>query len=167
MKIFGIAGWSGSGKTTLIVKLIPALTVQGLTVSTMKHAHHGFDIDKPGKDSFEHRAAGATEVMIGAANRWALMHELHGGPEPDLDELVNQMSAVDLLLVEGFKRYPHPKIEVHHKPLGKALLQPDDPSIIAVASVDKFDGLAVPWLDVNDVNMISGFILDQCDLKAA
>ena len=167
MKIFGIAGWSGSGKTTLIVKLIPELTGYGLSVSTIKHAHHGFDIDKPGKDSFEHRAAGATEVMIGAANRWALMHELHGGPEPDLDELVNQMSPVDLLLVEGFKRYPHAKIEIHHHPLGKPLLQPDDPSIIAVASTARIGGLTVPWLDANDIDGVAGFILDQCNLKAA
>ena len=167
MKIFGIAGWSGSGKTTLIVKLIPELTGRGLTVSTMKHAHHDFDIDQPGKDSHEHRAAGATEVMIGAANRWALMHELKGAPEPDLNELLERMSPVDLLIVEGFKRYPHPKIEVHRKATGKPLLQLDDPTIIAVASPDQLGGLTVPHLDINNVNLVADFILDQCDLKAA
>src|ERR1700734_4070661 len=111
MRIFGLAGWSGSGKTTLLTALIPELRARRLTVSTVKHAHHEFDVDKPGKDSWRHREAGATEVMVASARRWALMHELRDAPEPSLDELVAYMSPVDLLIIEGFKRYPHPKIE--------------------------------------------------------
>ena len=113
MKVFGITGWSGSGKTTLMKALIPNLTARGLRVSTIKHAHHRFDVDKPGKDSYEHRAAGATEVMIGSANRWALMHELRDEPEPRLDDLIARMTPVDLLLVEGFKTEAHIKMEVY------------------------------------------------------
>jgi molybdopterin-guanine dinucleotide biosynthesis protein B len=120
MQIFGLAGWSGSGKTTLMTALIPELISRGVTVSTLKHAHHAFDIDQPGKDSWRHRQAGAREVMISSPNRWALMHELRGAPEPSLDELVRRMSPVDLLLVEGFKRYPHPKIEVYRPSLQRS-----------------------------------------------
>ena len=113
MKIFGLAGWSGSGKTTLVKRLLPELILRGYSVSTVKHAHHNFDIDKPGKDSYEHRRAGATEVMVGSANRWALMHENCSGLEPSLEELVARMSSVDILLVEGFKRERHAKLEIH------------------------------------------------------
>jgi molybdopterin-guanine dinucleotide biosynthesis protein B len=113
MRIFGLAGWSGSGKTTLMTALIPELVSRGLSVSTLKHAHHAFDIDQPGKDSWRHRQAGAREVMISSQNRWALMHELRGAPEPTFEDLARRMSPVDLLLVEGFKRQPHPKIEIH------------------------------------------------------
>jgi len=119
MKIFGLAGWSGSGKTTLVSRLIPLLTARGLSVSTIKHAHHGFDVDKPGKDSYVHRKAGATEVLVTSAHRWALMHENRGRPEPSMDELIGYMTPVDLLLVEGFKAYPHEKLEIYRPANGK------------------------------------------------
>ena len=167
MKIFGLAGWSGSGKTTLMVNLLPEIISRGLTVSTVKHAHHEFDIDRPGKDSFEHRRAGATEVMISSANRWALMHELRDEDDPPLEDLMARMSPVDLLLVEGFKWEAHPKIEVHRPLLRKALLQPDDPHIIAVASDETLRGLTVPFLPLSDPAAIADFILDAVALKAA
>ena len=167
MRIFGIAGWSGSGKTTLIKALLPVLIGRGLTVSTLKHAHHSFDIDQPGKDSHEHRKAGAREVMIASANRWALMHELAGAPEPRLAELIGRMSPVDLLLVEGFKWEPHAKLEVHRPSVGKPLLQPDDPHIVAVASDVRLAGLAVPLLDLADAQGVADFIMSRCQLQAA
>jgi len=167
MRIFGIAGWSGSGKTTLLTALIPELVGRGVTVSTLKHAHHSFDVDKPGKDSHRHREAGATEVMISSANRWALMHEHRGAPEPTAAELIRQMSPVDLVLIEGFKREPHPKMEIHRPAVGKPLLQPDDPCIVAVASDALLPGLTVPRLDLNDVPAIADFILDRTDLVPA
>ena len=159
MKIFGLAGWSGSGKTTLIVKLIPLIIGKGLTVSTIKHAHHAFDIDRPGKDSFEHRQSGAKEVLISSANRWALMHELPEEREPPLSELIKRMSVVDLLLVEGFKWESHPKIEVYRSSLGKPLLQPDDKNIIAVACDEKLNNITVPKLQLSYVSEIAEFIL--------
>ena len=134
MRIFGLAGWSGSGKTTLMTALIPELVSRGITVSTIKHAHHSFDIDKPGKDSWLHRQAGAREVMVASGQRWALMHELRGAPEPHLRDLLAKMSPVDLVIVEGFKRSALVKIEVHRPSLGKPLLYPDDPTVAAVAS---------------------------------
>jgi molybdopterin-guanine dinucleotide biosynthesis protein B len=167
MQVFGIAGWSGSGKTTLLKGLIPALIGRGLSVSSMKHAHHAFDIDVPGKDSYEHRAAGAREVLISSANRWALMHELKGDAEPGLDELIARMSPVDLLLVEGFKWEAHPKLEVHRPIVGKPLLQPDDPHIVAVASDTTLSGLTVPVLDLSDISGVADFIVRRCRLLAA
>ncbi len=167
MKIFGLAGWSGSGKTTLIVKLIPEFVSRGLTVSTMKHAHHEFDIDVPGKDSYEHRQAGASEVMISASQRWALMHEVRDEDEPSVDELIARMTPVDLLLVEGFKWHSHAKMEIHRPSVGKPLLQTDDPEIVAVASDEALTGLSVPVLDLNDVTGVADFILERCSLKAA
>ena len=167
MKIIGIVGWSGSGKTSLLVRLIPALGELGYRVSTIKHAHHDFDIDKPGKDTHRHRLAGATEVMVGSSRRWALMHELRGEQEPTLDDLVAQMSPVDLVLVEGFKYHPHPKIEVYRPSVGKSILQPDDPLIVAVATDAPLPGLSVPCLDIDDPTAIAGFIVDHCQLKAA
>jgi molybdopterin-guanine dinucleotide biosynthesis protein MobB len=134
MRIIGLAGWSGSGKTTLITKLIPRLIARGVKVSTLKHAHHGFDLDQPGKDSFFHRAAGATEVIISSAKRWAILHELREEPEWDLGGLVAKMSPVDLVLVEGFKRDVFPKLEIHRAANGKPLIHPDDPHIVAIAS---------------------------------
>ena len=134
MRMIGLAGWSGAGKTTLLRRLIPVLTEAGLRVSTVKHAHHAFDIDQPGKDSWVHREAGAAEVLIASANRWALMHELRGAAEPDLPELLSRLSPVDLVLVEGFKRGRHPKIEVHRSANGKPFLHPWDGSIVAVAT---------------------------------
>ncbi len=167
MQVFGIAGWSGSGKTTLLKSLIPTLIGRGLSVSSMKHAHHDFDIDQPGKDSYEHRAAGAREVLISSAKRWALMHELKGDAEPSLDELIARMSPVDLLLVEGFKWEAHPKLEVHRPGVGKPLLQPDDPHIVAVASDTKLSGLSVPLFDLSDIAAIADFIMRRCRLMAA
>jgi len=160
MRIFGLAGWSGSGKTTLLTALIPELRARGLTVSTIKHAHHDFDIDRPGKDSWRHREAGATEVMVSSSRRWALMHELRDAPEPALDALVAQMSPVDLLLIEGFKAHPHPKLEVHRPSVGMKLLYPNDPDIVAIAS-DEAIPAPLPLLPLNDVAGIAGFILDH------
>lgn len=160
MRILGLAGWSGSGKTTLLTGLIPELVAQGLTVSTIKHAHHEFDIDRPGKDSWRHREAGAGEVMVASARRWALMHELRGAPEPTLDELVARMRPVDLLLVEGFKRHRHAKIEVHRPALGKPLIYPDDPDVIAIAA-DAALAAPLPLLPLGDPGAVARFILDH------
>ena len=159
MRIFGLAGWSGSGKTTLMTALIPELVSRGLSVSTLKHAHHAFDIDQPGKDSWRHRQAGAREVMISSQNRWALMHELRGAPEPTFEDLARRMSPVDLLLVEGFKRHPHPKIEIHRPSLGKPLLHPEDPWIVAIASDEMLPELRLPWLPLSDASAVATFIL--------
>jgi len=134
MRIIGFAGWSGAGKTTLIVKLIPAFNARGLRVSTLKHAHHNFDVDKPGKDSYEHRMAGATEVLVASDQRFALMHELRGAAAPSLAELLGKLAPVDLVLVEGFKRESHMKLEVYRAANGKPLLYPDDPHIKALVS---------------------------------
>src|SRR5215813_11357576 len=133
MRIIGLAGWSGAGKTTLLAKMIPRMVARGLTVSTVKHAHHSFDVDHPGKDSHTHRMAGATEVLVGSANRWALVHELREEPEASLGALLAKLSQVDLVLVEGYKREPHPKLEVYRAVVGKPLLHPDDPHVVAVA----------------------------------
>ncbi|HLY46755.1 MAG TPA: molybdopterin-guanine dinucleotide biosynthesis protein B [Stellaceae bacterium] len=160
MRILGLAGWSGSGKTTLLTGLIPELVAQGLTVSTIKHAHHEFDIDKPGKDSWRHREAGADEVMVASARRWALMGELRGAPEPTLDELVARMRPVDLLLVEGFKRHRHAKIEVHRPALGKPLIYPEDPDVIAIAA-DEALAASLPLLPLGDPGAVARFILDH------
>ena len=166
MRIFGLAGWSGSGKTTLMVNLLPEIIARGITVSTVKHAHHEFDIDRPGKDSYEHRRAGATEVMISSANRWALMHELRGVEDPPLEMLIDHMSPVDLLLVEGFKWEAHPKIEVYRPVINKPLLQPDDPNIIAVASDEDLPKVKVPVLPLCDAVVITDFILKAVALNA-
>jgi molybdopterin-guanine dinucleotide biosynthesis adapter protein len=163
MRIFGLAGWSGSGKTTLLTAIIPQLVARGLVVSTIKHAHHEFDIDRPGKDSWRHRQAGASEVMVASTRRWAIMHELRGTPEPTLDELVARMSPVDLLLVEGWKRHLHPKIEVHRPSLGKELLYPDDPYVVAIAS-DEAIAAPIPLLPLGDTSAIAAFILDHLGL---
>jgi molybdopterin-guanine dinucleotide biosynthesis adapter protein len=160
MRLFGLAGWSGSGKTTLLTKLLPDLIGRGVTVSTIKHAHHEFDIDKPGKDSWLHRQAGASEVMVASSRRFALMHELREAPEPSLDELVARMAPVDLLLVEGFKTHPHPKLEVHRPSLGKPFLYPDDPHIVAAAS-DEAITVPLPVLPLADVTRIADFILGE------
>ncbi|MBL8698903.1 MAG: molybdopterin-guanine dinucleotide biosynthesis protein B [Alphaproteobacteria bacterium] len=165
MKIFGFAGWSGSGKTTLLTKLIPDFVARGLRVSTIKHAHHRFDIDRPGKDSYEHRQAGATEVLISSSHRFALMHELRDEPEPSLDALVARMTPVDLLLIEGFKFDPHDKLEIHRPSLGKPLLAREDPHIVAVASDVEIPGLHVPRLDLADVAGIAEFVIARCALS--
>ncbi|WP_417517588.1 molybdopterin-guanine dinucleotide biosynthesis protein B [Minwuia sp.] len=160
MKVLGLAGWSGAGKTTLMVRLIPVLTARGLRVSTVKHAHHRFDVDTPGKDSHRHREAGATEVMVASANRFALMHELHGAPEPSLDDLLSRMSPVDLVLVEGFKREEHAKIEIHRAANGKPFLFPDDAAIVAVASDAAPDTGGRPLIPLDDVDAIADFASD-------
>jgi molybdopterin-guanine dinucleotide biosynthesis protein B len=164
MKVFGLAGWSGSGKTSLVVRLLPELIGRGLKVSTMKHAHHSFDIDRPGKDSHSHRLAGAHEVMVASAARWALMHEHRGAPEPTAAALARLMSDVDLLLVEGFKRESHDKLEIHRPALGKPLLYPDDPHIVAVASDAPLDAGGLPRLDLDDAGAIADFIIAHCRL---
>ncbi len=159
MRIIGLAGWSGSGKTTLIKKLIPCLIGRGLRVSTLKHAHHGFDLDQPGKDSFFHRAAGATEVIISSARRWAILHELREEPEWDLAALVAKMSPVDLVLVEGFKRDRFPKLEIHRIANGKPLIQPEDPHIVAIAADTALPQAKVPVVDLNDTEAIADLLL--------
>src|SRR5579875_1145160 len=159
MRIIGLAGWSGSGKTTLVTKLIPRLIARGVRVSTLKHAHHGFDLDQPGKDSFMHRAAGATEVIVSSARRFAILHELREEPEWDLGALVAKMSPVDLVLVEGFKRDAFPKIEIHRAANGKPLLHPDDPHIVAVASDAALPQAKVPVIDLDDIEAIAELVL--------
>lgn len=166
MKIIGIAGWSGAGKTTLLTHVIPLLTARGLRVSTVKHAHHAFDIDYPGKDSHTHRMAGATEVLISSANRFALMHELRGDPEMTLHGLLEKLSPVDLVLVEGFKREAHPKLEVYRAVVGKPLLAPDDPNIVAVAS----DGpvtARVPVVSLDDAAAVADVLVAKAQPRDA
>lgn len=165
MKRFGLTGWSGSGKTSLLVRLIPALVSRGITVSTVKHAHKGFDIDHPGKDSHRHREAGATEVLVGSPRRWALVHEIRDDePEWTLDGLLPKLSPVDLVIIEGFKRDPHPKIEVWRPETGKPLIAGDDPSVVAVASDGAVPDVSVPVLDLNDTDAIATFIIEQLGL---
>ncbi len=163
MKTFGFAGWSGSGKTTLIEQLIPRFVQQGLRVSLIKHAHHTFDVDHPGKDSHRHRQAGASEILVTSSRRWVLMHELRGAHEPSFDEQVKRISPCDLLLVEGFKFAPIPKLEVWRAEPGEALLHPNDPHIVAVASDTRVE-TTLPLLDLNDVAGIARFILGHLKL---
>lgn len=164
MKAFGLVGWSGSGKTTLMVQLIPELISRGYSVSTIKHTHHNFDIDRPGKDSFEHRAAGASEVMLTSANRWVLQHELRDEPEPDMDEMIARLSPVDLVLIEGFKRNRHRKLEVFRPVVGKPLLAREDETVVAVATDGPLDDISQPILGLNDVTAIADFILEDVGL---
>jgi molybdopterin-guanine dinucleotide biosynthesis protein B len=159
MRIIGLAGWSGSGKTTLITKAIPRLIARGQRVSTLKHAHHGFDLDQPGKDSFMHRAAGATEVAISSARRFAILHELREEPEWDLPALLERLTPVDLVLVEGFKRDAFPKLEIHRAANGKPLLQPEDRHIVAIASDTALPQAKVPVIDLDDIERIVDLLL--------
>ena len=163
MKIFGFAGYSGSGKTTLIEKLIPRFTQCGIKVSLVKHAHHTFDVDKPGKDSYRHRQAGCSEVLITSSRRWVLMHELRGAPEPDLDQMIEHLSPCDLLLVEGFKRESIPKLEVYRASVGEPLIHPHDANVVAVAS-DALLDTQLPQFDLNDEAAISDFVLNNVGL---
>ena len=165
MKIFGFAGYSGSGKTTLIEKLIPLFTARGVSVSLIKHAHHTFEIDQPGKDSFRHRKAGCTEVLVSSSRRWALMHELRGAAEPPLPELVKHMSPCDLLLVEGFKREAIPKLEVYRAEVGEPLIHPHDHDIVAIAT-DARVATKLPQFDLNAPADIAGFVLRHVGLAA-
>jgi len=170
MQVFGLAGWSGSGKTTLLTRLLPALIERGVSVSTIKHAHHAFDVDQPGKDSYRHREAGATEVMISSEKRWALMHELRGDAEPPLDALLRHMSPVDLVIVEGFKRTAVPKLEVHRAAIGKPLLAPEDSDIVAIASdlpLSDIRGAGLgqlPRFALDDIGAIAAFIIAHLQL---
>jgi molybdopterin-guanine dinucleotide biosynthesis adapter protein len=159
MRIIGLAGWSGSGKTTLLVKVIPRLVARGLAVSTLKHAHHAFDVDQPGKDSHRHRMAGATEVLVGSANRWALVHELRGDAEPTLRALLAKLGPVDLVVIEGYKRERHPKLEVYRAAVGKPLLHPDDPAIVAIASDEPLPQARVPVVDLDDTERIADLLM--------
>jgi molybdopterin-guanine dinucleotide biosynthesis adapter protein len=161
MRIIGLAGWSGAGKTTLLANLIPRIVARGLKVSTVKHAHHSFDLDQPGKDSHTHRLAGATEVLVGSASRWALVHELRGVPEASLGELLKKLSPVDLVIVEGFKREPHPKLEVFRAAIGKPLLHPDDPHIVAMAADAPVAAARVPVVMLDDVEGIADIVLKE------
>lgn len=157
MNVIGFAGWSGSGKTTLVEQVVGILSQRGLAVSVIKHAHHRFDIDHEGKDSWRHRHAGSREVLISSGKRWSLMHELRGDEELPLDALLGKLSPCDLVLVEGFKRAGIPKIEVHRTAVSEALLFPHDPHIVAVATDARLD-TALPQLDINDPQAVADFV---------
>lgn len=159
MEIFGLVGRSGSGKTTLMVSLLPLIRARGLTVSTVKHAHHGFDIDKPGKDSWRHREAGAEEVLLISGGRWALLHEVYEDDEPRLEDLLPHLSPVDLVMIEGFHSHGLPSIEIHRPSAGHALMWHPGSHIVAVASDEPIVGLGVPRLDLNRPADIAEFIL--------
>lgn len=163
MKVFGFAGYSGSGKTTMIEQIIPRLVLEGVRVSLIKHAHHDFDIDRPGKDSYRHREAGATEVLVSSGSRWVLMHELRGAPEPSLTEQLARFSPCDLVIVEGFKKEPYPKIEIHRRATGKPLLYPGDPSVVGIASDEALD-TALPQFGLEDYDAIAAFVLRHTGL---
>ena len=164
MKVFAFAGWSGSGKTTLIERLIPRFVAHGLSVSLVKHAHHHFDIDRPGKDSYRHRHAGCTEVMVTSDMRWALIHEMRGVPEYTLEQQIERMMPVDLLLIEGWKSHPMPKLEVYREANKKPLLYPDDSNIVAVAS-DVPLQIGLPSFGIDDHDRIAQFVLESTGLK--
>jgi len=159
MRIIGLAGWSGAGKTTLVAKLIPGILARGLKVSTVKHAHHAFDIYQPGKDSYAHRMAGATEVLVSSQNRFALMHELRGDAEPQLSDLLAKLAPVDLVIIEGYKREPHPKLEVFRAEVGKPLIHPDDPHVVAIASDVALPHAKVPRVALDDTAAIIDILL--------
>ena len=163
MKIFGFAGYSGSGKTTLIEQLIPLFTARGITVSLIKHAHHTFDVDQPGKDSHRHRKAGCTEVLITSSRRWALIHELRGSAELPLAEHVKHMAPCDLLLVEGYKRERIPKLEVYRAEVGEPLIHPHDENVVAIATDTRLN-TALPQLDLNAPEAIAQFVLEHVGL---
>lgn len=159
-RILGIVGWSGSGKTLLLTRLIPHFVQQGLRVATLKHAHHAFDVDTPGKDSYEHRKAGASEVIISSARRWVQMHELGEAPEPTLAELLGKVSPCDLVLVEGFKGERHPKLEVYRPAVGKPPLHPADPQIAAVATDAVLEATRARVVDLNDIPAVAAVVLE-------
>jgi molybdopterin-guanine dinucleotide biosynthesis protein B len=163
MRIIGLAGWSGSGKTTLLAKIIPRLVARGCTVSTVKHAHHNFDVDTPGKDSHVHRMAGATEVLVGSGRRWALMHELRDEPEPSIYDLLQKMSPVDLVLIEGFKAAQHTRIEVFRHDVGKPPLHPDNPQIAGIVSDTPFPGAGRPVIHIDDVEGVVELVLTKAE----
>ncbi len=163
MRVYGVVGWKNAGKTGLMERLVTDITGRGLRVSTVKHAHHSFDVDHAGKDSHRHRVAGATEVLLASRNRYALMHELRGAPEPTLEALLEKLAPVDLVLIEGYKRDAHPKVEAHRAVTGNSLIAPDDPTIRAVAS-DTVLTLDRPIFDLDDTKAIADFILSEVGL---
>lgn len=172
MRIFGLAGWSGSGKTTLIRRLLPAVLARGITVSTVKHAHHKFDLATPKEGDRKLRTAGIDELMLAAPARWALLHEAHGEPEPRFEDVMARLTPVDLVLIEGFKSHSHPKLEVHRPITGKPILANHDPKIIGIAvEGDQLEpgalGRAVPLFDLDDIDAIAVMILTHCGLDAA
>lgn len=164
MKVFGVVGWKNNGKTTLMERLVAELTARGFSLSTVKHTHHRVDLDRPGKDSFRHRAAGAVEVVLASSSRWALMHELRGAPEAPLDEILSRLAPVDLVLVEGFKGADHPKIEAHRTSTGQSLIAETDPTVVAVASDIDLTGAGRPVFHLDDVTGIADFILAEVGL---
>ncbi len=164
MRLFGVTGRSGSGKTTLLIRLLPWLRARGLTISTVKQAHEGFDVDKPGKDSYEHRQAGAREVMIASARRWALMHEYRDQPELTMDQLLARMTPVDLVLVEGFRRWDHPRIEVWRAQVAKPPCFPEDPLVTAVASDGAVPDCPLPVMALDDIAAIGRLIVERSGL---
>lgn len=166
MKIYGVTGWKNAGKTGLMERLVAEMVDRGLRVSTLKHAHHDTEVDYPGTDSFRHRQAGATEVVLSSPRRWAIMHELRDAPEPELDALLARLSPVDLVLIEGFKRAPHSKVEAHRLETGRPLLAPENPTIRAVASNTTHPDLALPVLHLDDTRAIADFILRDLGLMA-
>jgi molybdopterin-guanine dinucleotide biosynthesis protein B len=166
-KVLGIVGWSGSGKTTLLTKLIPVLVARGLKIATLKHAHHAFDVDQPGKDSYEHRKAGASEVIVSSARRWAQMHEVGEGTEPTLADHLQRLSPCDLVLIEGYKNERHPKLEVFRASVGKSALYPDDPRIVAVASDQPLTGVSVPVVDLNDIAAVADLVCARAEPLAS
>jgi len=165
MKTFGMIGWSGSGKTTLIIQLIPELISRGYSVSSMKHTHHNFDIDQPGKDSYEHRVAGAKQVLITGTKRWALLNENRDQGESTIEELLAKMEPVDIVLIEGFKKYPHSKMEVFRPSVERTLLAREDKSVVAIATDEQVDGGGLPVIDLNDVAAVADFIIAFCELE--
>jgi molybdopterin-guanine dinucleotide biosynthesis protein MobB len=164
--VFGIVGWKNAGKTSLMTRLVTWFTGHGIETSTIKHAHHGFDVDKPGKDSYLHREAGAREVLVASANRYALMHELRGAPEPELPDLLARLSPVPLILVEGFKRNPHPKIEVWRAGGQTPLVAENDATVVAVATDVPDINVRQPVLDLNDTDQIAGLIVKTLGIEA-
>ena len=165
MKVYGIVGWKNSGKTTLVERLVTEITGRGFTVSTVKHAHHTFDVDHEGKDSFRHRAAGAREVLLASRNRWALMHEIRDDAEPTLSEFLEKLSPVDLVLIEGYKRDSHAKVEAHRAETKQGLLALEDPTVTAVAANYVVEELSVPQFDLDDVIAIASYILKEVGLE--
>ena len=163
MRILGLAGWSGSGKTTLLAKIIPRLVARGLAVSTVKHAHHGFDVDTPGKDSHTHRVAGATEVLVASGRRWALMHELRGEGEPTIYDLLRKMAPVDLVLIEGFKTAQHARIEVYRSEVGKPPFHPGNPHVVGIVSDTPFPTAGRPVVDIDDVDAVVELVLTKAE----
>ena len=164
MIVWGVCGWKNTGKTTLTERLVAHMAGRGLRVAAVKHAHHDTEIDHPGRDSYRHRQAGAAQVIVSSPVRWALMTELRGAPEPPLADLLARLDPCDIVLVEGYKTAPHPKIEAHRAAAGRGLLAPGNPTIRAVASDVALDGLAVPRFDLDDIGAIAAFILHEAGL---